>query len=501
VDVYLNQGSTPHQTISTNGKPDASIGFSDPTNDEITAILTAALPWDINPAISTVAVVGMGSGLTSHTALSIPQVKRVDTVEIEPAMVEGARLFGKRTEKVFTDPRSKIHINDAKAYFASSGKKYDLIISEPSNPWVAGVAGLFSTEFHGAARHALNEGGMFVQWMQLYEMEPELVASVMKAISANFEDYAVYLAWDTDMLVIARKNSTLGPPTGETFAIPELRQALERLGIGSIHDFAIRRLGGKKSLDHFFASYPMGMNSDYYPILEMGAIRARFMLSSASVLQQLKSFPLPVTEALDGSPAPAKILGENRNLTLARRADRAWAILRAFESPGAETALGLDMIGSIRQVRSIEESCPSGAEISAWVMEMNKIAYMIQPFLPPEDLEKIWGRLAAAKCFPSLPEPAHTWVILHRALAKRDYPAAMAAADLLLPKRDGVATSDDLNYLTAAAMLPRILAGQTSAAGEIWNRYRQGRETPLPLRLLGAMTQSGGKLAGAGPGS
>ncbi|OQY56630.1 MAG: hypothetical protein B6247_02945, partial [Candidatus Parabeggiatoa sp. nov. 2] len=146
--IDLIQSKSGKLTISTNGKPDASISQKNPSADEPTMILLAALPWAIHDQAKTVATIGFGSGMTSHVLLSIPSIERVDTIEIEPAMVEGAKGFGERVANVFNDPRSHIHLEDAKAFFTNHQKKYDIIISEPSNPWVGGVAGLFSQEFY-----------------------------------------------------------------------------------------------------------------------------------------------------------------------------------------------------------------------------------------------------------------------------------------------------------------------------------------------------------------
>jgi spermidine synthase len=94
----------------------------------------------------TAANIGLGSGLTTHVLLTNPNLQAVDTVEIEPAVVEGAKAFGKRVERVYKDPRSHIHIEDAKTFFYNRKEKYDLIVSEPSNPWVSGVSGRFSND-------------------------------------------------------------------------------------------------------------------------------------------------------------------------------------------------------------------------------------------------------------------------------------------------------------------------------------------------------------------
>ncbi|MDH5247348.1 MAG: fused MFS/spermidine synthase, partial [Betaproteobacteria bacterium] len=157
--VYHRDGKTASITmvrapgvhiISTNGKPDASIGHdaAKPTPDEVTMVMTGLVPLAYKPGARTAAVIGFGSGLTTATLLGSPNLQRVDTIEIEPRMVEGARLFGAIVEPAFTDPRSRIVIDDAKSYFARSHLRYDLIVSEPSNPWVSGVASLFTQEFY-----------------------------------------------------------------------------------------------------------------------------------------------------------------------------------------------------------------------------------------------------------------------------------------------------------------------------------------------------------------
>jgi predicted membrane-bound spermidine synthase len=110
------------RAIRTNGKPDAGVEFgpgAKPSWDESTMILAGALPLAFMPDAKTFANIGFGSGLTTHTLLSSETVQRVDTIEIEPAMVEGARLFEKVNFRAYTDPRSHIRIEDAKTFFAS----------------------------------------------------------------------------------------------------------------------------------------------------------------------------------------------------------------------------------------------------------------------------------------------------------------------------------------------------------------------------------------------
>src|ERR1700722_4964784 len=190
--IYLRDGKTATislvekngiVTIATNGKPDAGIqmGPGEPTVDESTMVLAAAIPLSMQPHPVRVANIGFGSGLTPHTLLTSGLLTRLDSIEIEPFMVQAARKgFSPRIDNVFQDARSHIVYEDAKTFFGSARQPYDLIVSEPSNPWVSGVATLFSDEFYERITHHLTPDGYFVQWMQVYETNIGILASVVK---------------------------------------------------------------------------------------------------------------------------------------------------------------------------------------------------------------------------------------------------------------------------------------------------------------------------------
>src|SRR5690606_26086111 len=137
--------------IATNGKVDAAIRVSEsggPVSDEPTMVLAGALPFAYLQNPQSVGVIGFGSGLITHTVLANKEIERVDTIEIEEAILDGAQLFGERVERAYKDPRSNIVIDDAKSYFSGQQNRYDFILSEPSNPWISGVGSLFSQEFY-----------------------------------------------------------------------------------------------------------------------------------------------------------------------------------------------------------------------------------------------------------------------------------------------------------------------------------------------------------------
>jgi hypothetical protein len=189
------------------------------------------------------AVIGFGSGLSTHTLLGDPRLKSVSTIEIEQAMVDGARAFGPRVARAFTDPRSHIVIDDAKAYFASQNKQFDLIVSEPSNPWISGVGALFSKEFYRFVPKHLSEHGLFVQWIQLYEIDDELLGSILQALIPAFADYSAWISNRNDLIIVASPKGKVPRIDFERLRSADaLKQELTRLGVSSTENLEFRQI-------------------------------------------------------------------------------------------------------------------------------------------------------------------------------------------------------------------------------------------------------------------
>src|SRR5258708_10146818 len=125
----------------------------------------------------------------------------------------GGGCFFPRNSRAYRGPRSRVFFEDAKSYFARHGRLYDVIISEPSNPWVNGVASLFTTEFYRDSKRYLAPQGLFVQWLQIYELNDRLLGSMLAALVENFADYEVYAANSADLVVVAVAEGRV-PPAG-----------------------------------------------------------------------------------------------------------------------------------------------------------------------------------------------------------------------------------------------------------------------------------------------
>ncbi|HEU4994800.1 MAG TPA: fused MFS/spermidine synthase [Gemmatimonadaceae bacterium] len=313
--VSVRRGGDGFITLATNGKPDASMEAQwmkavNASNGEAklalsrdiaTQLLLPIMTLAHNPTAKNVAVIGHGSGMTSHVILGSPRVQQVVTIEIEPEMIEASRLFRPANRRVFEDKRATFVIDDARSYFASSGRTFDIILSEPSNPWVSGVSGLFTQEFYGGVRRRLTEHGIFGQWLHLYELNDGLVTSVLAAIDAEFADYEIFFTSNADILVVAA-NHPLAPPDWSVTQFPGVAQDLQHVVPIRAESFEALRLSGRDVIHPMLLGHG-APNSDFFPVLDLGAERTRFMRRSAEGYTELPKGRFDVVAALSGRMA------------------------------------------------------------------------------------------------------------------------------------------------------------------------------------------------------
>jgi spermidine synthase len=479
--------------IRTNGKVDASIDVSESGRyqiDEVTMVLSAALPLLLKPDARTAANIGMGSGLTSHVLLTDADLERVDTIEIEEQMVVGARGFAPRNRLAYEDPRSSVTIEDAKTFFSSRRRRYDVIVSEPSNPWVSGVASLFTREFHRLVRGYLAPGGVLLQWLQLYEIDEPLVMSVIRSIDENFDDYAIYAANAGDILVVATADRPLPELPATMPSRPGLVAELNRVGIFSPQDIAVRRLATKKGLAPLLRTYAIATNSDYDPVLDQNASRARFLGRGAPGLVTIAVEPLPVVEMLNGDRAGWKHTAVTPNAHLGRVHPSSFAgFFRDYLLGNPGEVLPAELRASFsQQAARILENCrrpPDGDDVFALV----RIGASLAPFLQPAELEPLWPKIEAMPCAAALGGVQRDWLQLAKAVGRRDALSMAEMSTRLL------ANGEDRSplrrrYLLAAGMLGDVAAGQYEAARTLWRRLAPlvfDKDPPsLMLRILAA---------------
>jgi spermidine synthase len=479
-------------SLRTNGKSDGSINMNpagERGTDEITMVLTAALPLALKPQTRSAAVIGIGTGLTTHTLLQSLDIERVETVEIESAMAEASRGFMPRNSGTFADPRGAILIDDAKSFFSTRNRSYDLIISEPSNPWVSGVSSLFTREFYRRIRKHLNPGGLLVQWIQLYEIDASLVASVIGALGAEFPHYAVFAPSDHDLLIIAGDAPMPPQAHAEVFEHPGVAKELWTVHVLTAGDLDARYVGSRATLEPLFASYGMPANSDYAPVLDQNAARHRFTEKSAADVVALLNAELPLLEMLErersrrpvnplfkGAYAFERV--ENTRLAWYARDFLLRARAPAPESVPRELQKDLELV----KLRLIE--CREPRELDVWLHSAMRVARALNPYLAPDDLAPVWARIMGSACYGALEDFQRRWLALFQAVGARNG-ARMAelAAPLIAGEQPLIA--DAREYLLLVAMTGYVASGDRAKALELWETYGSGTRASRPaFRLL-----------------
>jgi spermidine synthase len=205
------------------------------------------------------------------------EVEQIDCLEIEEAVVAAAPEFGEYNRRSYENPKVRLMFNDARNYMNVTRKQYDVIISEPSNPWIAGVASLFTSEFYERAAQVLKPDGVFAQWIQLYELDPEDLRMVLREVQEKFPHVSVWVS-SGDLIVIATRqpqrldlkrwvqlaqdDPKLARELADYFKIPVPEGILAYYVMGSD---TVRKFAGNPS-----------RNTDDHPLLEFHAPRQLF---------------------------------------------------------------------------------------------------------------------------------------------------------------------------------------------------------------------------------
>ena len=378
--VSLRKSLDGFLTLATNGKPDASMDHAwiqginregelfQLTRDLATQLLLPLVTLAHTPQAENAAVIGFGSGMSTHMLLGSPRMKDVVTIEIEPEMVKASRGFMPANARAYSDSRSTVVIDDAKSYFAASGRTFDLILSEPSNPWVSGVSGLFTKEFYARVSTQLTERGVFGQWLHLYELSDGLATSVMFAIDEVFQDYAIFYTSNADILIVA-SNHALPSPSWDVTEFPGVAKDLKRAVPLTAEQFEALRLGDRATLSPMIQIHGAA-NSDYIPVLDLGAERTRFLRENADGYTGLSDGRFDVVAALSGRKADFGRSGVSPTPEVPRsQALAVGATLRALRTLAPRT--GVD----IQQT----------AETRAATYRLDQLMRMAQDKTPPTD--------------------------------------------------------------------------------------------------------------------
>jgi spermidine synthase len=183
-----------------NGKVDGNA-----RNDAPTQVVSGLLGALLRPGAQRSLVIGLGTGSTVGWLAAVPGMQRADVVELEPAILDVARMCAPVNRGAMDDPRVDVILGDAREVLTTRRERYDLVLSEPSNPYRAGVASLFTREFYQAVASRLEDDGVFVQWVQAYEVDADTVATVVATVADVFPAVEVWQSHQMDLLVIGSR--------------------------------------------------------------------------------------------------------------------------------------------------------------------------------------------------------------------------------------------------------------------------------------------------------
>src|SRR6266540_970439 len=258
-------------SLKNNGKVDASNDADMPT--QIVVGLLPLLFYD-QPAPPKVALVGFGSGVTAGAITQYP-IASLEVVELEPAVYRASRFFDNDNHRPMQNPKVTWRVGDGRNFLTQRSDKFDVIISEPSNPWLTGVSNLFTREYFRSIKTRLAPHGIFCQWAQLYEMAPWNIKTIYRTVRDEFPYVYVFAAEDlsSDTILIG----SLEPlpldldVLERAFRDPVTRAEAKRGGFATPHDVFAYLLLGPEELESFTAGSPV--NTDDNARIEFAAPR------------------------------------------------------------------------------------------------------------------------------------------------------------------------------------------------------------------------------------
>jgi spermidine synthase len=324
-----------HVRLVVDGKTDAG-NYRDMT----TQVLLGHLPLLVDPEARDVLVIGYASGITAGAVARHP-VERIDCVEIEPAMLEASRFFDAENFHIMDDSRFNLIVDDGRSYLAAARYQYDVIISEPSNPWQSGSSRLFTREAFMNARGNLKPGGLMAQWMHLYGVDVETFRLVVRTFRSVFPYVTLWA--DPGFPDVIFLGST-EPIEVDALALDDLfardsgvAASLARIGYPDAASlFSAFMLNADETRDY---AQTGALNTDNLPLLEYRAPRSLYsptaLQENIRALQKSKSAEsFPAIRIGAGEAARAAELLKDWGQTLAARrsiANAKGALARAAE--------------------------------------------------------------------------------------------------------------------------------------------------------------------------
>jgi spermidine synthase len=278
VEESDGQVGVAQRSLRINGKTDATSSA-----DLSTQLLAAHVPMIARPGAKDVFILGLGSGISAGALLLYP-LERVDVAENCAPVVQATKYFEDWNRQVTRQPRAHIWNEDARTVLKLRPQQYDVIITEPSNPWTVGVGSVFSQEFYQLAASRLKPGGLVAQWFHVYEMHDGIVSLVLRTFGSVFPFMEI---WDTgpgDILIIGSQQPWRSDVARfrAGYAVAGVASDLAGIGIDSPEMLLARQLASQRTAFAIVDDGPF--ETDFFPVLEHVAPEAFFIGNKARLL-------------------------------------------------------------------------------------------------------------------------------------------------------------------------------------------------------------------------
>jgi spermidine synthase len=303
-------------SLAIDGKVDASNA-----GDMLTQRLLAHVPLLLHDNPRKVAILGLGSGVTLGSALTHP-IERADVLEISREVVEASRFFDAENHRATSNPRTRMIVGDGRTHLVLTREQYDVIVSEPSNPWMAGIASLFTREFFQAAKERLAPGGVLCQWAHTYDISTRDLQSIVATFVSVFPNGTLWLVGDGDVLLIG-SNGPVEPKlegVARAFARPGVSDDLGSVGVQSPSQILSLFVADGPRLAEWSAGATI--QSDNRAALEFSGPQSIFGPSDADNAHLLRVLA-------DSATPPRAVAEAQRAASAATYRDRGWMLLQA----------------------------------------------------------------------------------------------------------------------------------------------------------------------------
>jgi spermidine synthase len=282
-------------SLGIDGKVDASTGIGDMTAQA----MVADLPLLFHPKPDTVLLIGLGCGVSLGSAEQYP-IKSIECVELLENVVRASRFFNEYNNYCLADSRLRLVIGDGRNHVMLTNKTYDVIISEPTNPWISGVGDLFTREFFEATKHRLKPGGVMAIWFQLYQMGDSELRAVAKTLLAVFPQVTMWMPNGASVVFLASldplvfDNGLLG-----RLEIPAVKSGLSRIWVDEISDVLSAYVWGTEGVGRYAGGQSRLLTDDNM-MLEFSVSRRIFAPTDTTHLSNiLRSMEAPPLGRMD----------------------------------------------------------------------------------------------------------------------------------------------------------------------------------------------------------